>query len=116
MTTSKPKVLITEASGLIGGLVVNSLGDTYNFSAVNRRPVKGIPCLQADIADFDAILPAFAGMDMVLHLSAYTEDVNEWEGTMSVNMEGTYNVYEAARRNEVKRIVFTSTGSTMLSY
>ena len=35
---------------------------------------------------------------------------------MRVNIEGTYNVYEAARRNEVKRIVFASTGSTMLSY
>ena len=116
MTASKPKVLVTGASGLIGGLVLQHLLDKYQFSALNRRPVEGVPCLQADIADLDAILPAFEGIDMVLHLSAYTEDVNAWEGTRSVNIDGTYNVYEASRRNGVKRIVFASTGSTMLSY
>ena len=116
MATTTKKVLITGASGLIGALVLKDLGDKYEFSALNRRPVEGIPCLQADIADFDAILPAFAGMDMVLHLSAYTTDVNQWAGTLSVNIVGTYNVYEAARRSGVKRIVFASTGSTMLGY
>jgi nucleoside-diphosphate-sugar epimerase len=116
MATARKKVLITGASGLIGGLTLKNLGHKYEFSAVNRRNVEGIPCLQADIADFNAILPAFEGMDMVLHLSAYTRDVHEWEGTLNVNIIGTYNVYEAARRNGVKRIVFASTGSTMLGY
>ena len=116
MATAKKKVLITGASGLIGGLVLKALGDKYEFSALNRRQVEGVPCLQADISDFEAILPAFGGMDAVLHLSAYTEDVNDWEGTRRVNIDGTYNVYEAARRNDVQRIVFASTGSTMLGY
>jgi nucleoside-diphosphate-sugar epimerase len=116
MVASKPKVLVTGASGLIGGLVLDSLSGKYEFSSVNRRKVEGIPCLQADIADLEAILPAFEGMDMVLHLSAYTEDINEWGGTLSVNIVGTYNVYEAARRHGVKRIVFASTGSTMCGY
>ena len=116
MTTQMKKVLITGASGLIGGLVLKHLGHKYEFSAVNRRAVEGITCLQADIADFDAILPAFDGVDMVLHLSAYTDDVNQWEGTQQVNIHGTYNVYEAARISGVKRIVFASTGSTMLGY
>lgn len=116
MAAARKKVLITGASGLIGGLTLKYLGHKYEFSAVNRRNVEGIPCLQADIADFNAILPAFEGMDMVLHLSAYTKDIHEWEGTLNVNIIGTYNVYEAARRHGVKRIVFASTGSTMLGY
>lgn len=113
---SKKKVLITGASGLIGGLVLRGLGDRYDFSAVNRRAIEGIPCVQADISDFDAILPAFEGIDTVLHLSAYTEDVYEWEGTERVNIRGTYNVYEASRINGVKRIIFASSGGTMLGY
>ena len=36
MTTEKNKVLITGASGLIGGLVVKNLGHKYDLSAVNR--------------------------------------------------------------------------------
>lgn len=116
MASEKQKVLITGASGLIGGITLRTLGGKYEFSALNRSSVSGVPCLQADIADLDAIQPAFEGMDMVLHLSAYTHDVNGWEGTMSVNIAGTYNVFESARQHGVKRIVFASTGSTMLGY
>ena len=114
--TAKKRVLITGASGLIGGLVLEGLGHKYDFSALNRRPMEGIPCLQADISDYDAILPAFEGIDTVLHLSAYTEDVYEWEGTERVNIRGTYNVYEASRVLGVKRIIFASSGGTMLGY
>lgn len=116
MATPKKKVLVTGASGLIGGLVLKNLGHKYEFSALNRRLVEGIPCLQADIADFDAILPAFEGIDTVVHLSAYTADVTEWEGTEQVNIRGTRNVYEAARLHGVKRVIFASSGGTMLGY
>lgn len=116
MTTTKKKVLVTGASGMIGGLVLESLGDKYEFSALNRRLVEGIPCTQADISDFDAILSAFEGIDTVVHLSAYTEDVYEWEGTEKVNIRGTYNVYEASRIHGVKRVIFASSGGTMLGY
>jgi len=113
---AKQKVLITGASGLIGTLTVKGLGDTYDFSALNRRPVEGIPCLQADIVDAAAIRPAFEGIDTVLHLAAYTSDVEDWEGTMSVTVMGTLNVFRAAQEAGVKRVVFMSSGSTMCGY
>jgi len=113
---AKPKVLITGASGLIGRLTREQLGETYDFSAVNRRPVAGIPSLQADIADLDAIYPAFAGISTVLHLSAFTEDVQDWDGTMRVTVQGTLNVFRAAQAAGVKKVVFISSGSTMCAY
>ena len=63
------KVLVTGASGLIGGLVLKNLGHKYEFSAVNRRMVEGIPCTQASIAAFDAILPAFEGVSTPFSIS-----------------------------------------------
>ena len=111
----KPKVLITGASGLIGRLTIAALKDKYEFSGVNRRPVPGIPCLQADIVDAEAIKPAFRGIDMVLHLAAYTGEDN-WEDTMAVTVQGTLNVFRAAQEAGVKRVVFMSTGSTMCGY
>ena len=111
-----PKVLITGASGLIGGLVLENLSGKYDFSGLNRRKVEGIPHTQADISSLDEILPAFRGIDTVLHLSAYLADVNDWENTNKVNIKGTYNVFEAARRKNVSRVVFASSGSTMLGY
>ena len=115
-TGRKPTVVVTGASGLIGGLVLKNLGERFDFRAVNRRRVEGVPCWQADVADFDAIRPAFEGADAVVHLSAYTQDIHQWEGTLSVNIVGTYNVFEAARQAGVRRVVFASSGSTMLGY
>lgn len=113
---TKPKVLITGASGLIGRITIANLGDKYQFSALNRRPVEGIPCLQADINDAEAIKPAFQGMDMVLHLSANTTDVFDWKDTMATTVMGTLNVFQAAHEAGVKRVVFMSSGSTMCGY
>jgi nucleoside-diphosphate-sugar epimerase len=112
----RPKVLITGASGLIGRLTLEGLSDKYEFSALNRRPVDGIPCLQADISDAEAIKPAFQGMDIVLHLAAYTEDIADWAGTMAATVMGTLNMFQASQEAGVKRVVFMSTGSTMCGY
>ena len=81
MTTPKKKVLVTGASGLIGGLVLKNLGHKYEFSALNRRPVEGVPCVQADITEFDAIKPAFEGVHTVVHLSAATGDPTNWSAS-----------------------------------
>src|SRR4051812_35587001 len=113
---AKPKVLITGASGLIGRLTRERLGAAYAFSALNRRPVDGVPCLQADIADLTAIRPAFQGIETVLHLAAYTQDVHDWDGTMQITVNGTLNVFRAAQEAGVKRVVFVSSGSTMCAY
>ncbi len=52
-TNAKPKVLVTGASGLIGGLTIAQLGDKYEFSGLSRREVAGIPHTQADITDLE---------------------------------------------------------------
>jgi len=72
---AKKRVLITGASGTIGTLIWKNLGDKYEFSGLNRRPVSGLPCLQASIANFPAIMPAFEGIDSVIHLSAENQNV-----------------------------------------
>ncbi len=109
------KVLITGASGLIGGLVLEGLGHKYEFSALNRRKVEAIPCHQADISDLEAILPAFEGIHTVVHLAAYTQG-DEWEPLLAQNIVGRYNVYEAACRCGVQRVILASSGGTMVGY
>lgn len=117
----KKKVLVTGASGLIGGIVLDRFHDDYEFSALNRRPVPGIPCVQADIADFDAIRPAFEGIDTVVHLAGYTgsEDdpgVEDWDGNLQGHIVGTRNALEASRLAGVRRFVFISSGCAVLGY
>ena len=112
----QPKVLVTGASGLIGGLTIRDLGHKYSFSGLSRRPVEGIPHIQADITDSVAVRRACAGMDMVLHLAAETEDYDDWDKVMAVTIGGTLNMFRAAQEAGVRRVVFMSTGSTMCGY
>ena len=107
------RVLITGMSGLIGGILRRHLEELggYELRALNRRAVEGIECVQADIADLEAIKPAFEGVDVVAHMAAYLGD-DSFEGQLPVNVIGAYNVYEAARLAGVKRVVFASSGAT----
>lgn len=114
--SARPRVLVTGASGLIGGLTIANLGHKYAFSGLSRRPVAGIPHTQADIADQAAVQRACQGTDMVLHLAAEVEDYNNWDKVFANTMGGTLNVYRAAQAAGVWRVVFMSTGSTMCGY
>jgi nucleoside-diphosphate-sugar epimerase len=106
-------VLVTGMSGLIGRAVRQTLGHTYRLSALNRSRVEGVPCHQADIADLPAIEPAFRGVDVVVHLAAIATSRAPWEQILRANIVGTHNVFEAARRAGVRRIVYASSGAVV---
>ena len=111
------RVLITGMSGLIGGLLKDHLQQAggYELAALNRRHVEGVTNFQADIADLEAIKPAFEGQDVVVHLAAYLGSP-DWEGQHAGNVVGTYNVYEAARLAGVKRVVLASSGNAIRGF
>jgi nucleoside-diphosphate-sugar epimerase len=109
-------VLVTGMSGLIGGAVRGRLEGTHDLHALNRRPILGVPCHQADIGDLEAILPAFRGIDTVVHLAAVASAAASWEEVLHHNVIGTYNVFEAARRSGVGRVVYASSGATVSGY
>jgi nucleoside-diphosphate-sugar epimerase len=106
-------VLITGMSGLIGGAVRERLEGRYELRALNRSRVDGVPCHQADIADLEAIKPAFRDADTVVHLAANAHGGASWEDILRHNVIGTYNVFEAARLAGVKRVIFASSGATV---
>jgi nucleoside-diphosphate-sugar epimerase len=104
-------VVITGSGGRIGTLLRHALAGTYRVRGIDRVPTPGLPgALVASLTDFDAILPAFAGADAVVHLAAdprHTPDI-WWDTLIPDNVVATANVYEAARRGGVKRVVFFS--------
>ena len=86
---SKPKVLVTGASGLIGGLVLGNLSDRYEFSGLSRHAVPGIPYTEAPVTDLEAVRRAVAGQDMVLHLAGETKNDDNWDDHFNVTAGGT---------------------------
>ena len=108
MTGKRPRrILVTGAAGVIGTAVREFLAGRYEFHALDRVPTSS-PSYVADITNLDAILPAFRGMDAVVHLAASPQVETPWEEILPNNLIGTYNVFEAARREGVPGVVFAS--------
>jgi len=68
------------------------------------------------IADLDAILPAFAGAEAVVHLAGSPDVETPWADVLRNNLIGVYNVFEAARRSGVRQVVFASSNHAVGMY
>ena len=96
---AKKKVLVTGGAGRIGGIVRRFLGSKYELSALDRVAVAGVPSRVADLADLDAIRPAFEGQDAVVHLGAEPSGGAPWESVLpSTSLARTTSWRRAARR------------------
>ena len=108
-------VLITGADGQVGTALRDHLGDEFTLRALTLHP-RDFPSHVADIADLDAIRPAFEGVDAVVHLAASPSVDAPWDDILTNNLIGTYNVFEAARQAGVDRVVFASSNHAIGMY
>lgn len=110
---TKHVVLVTGMSGLIGTALRGALDPAqYELRSLSRRAVEGVTSHRADIAELDAIQPAFVGVDTVVHLAAAVGNP-PFETVLRANVVGTYNVFEAARRAGIARVIFASSGAVV---
>ena len=104
----KRRVLITGASGLIGGILRDALAEEYDLRGVDIREIPGFDSLTADMTDLDAIQPAFDGVDTVIDLAAIPQQDTPWDDIHANNIPSTYNTLEASRLAGVRRVIFAS--------
>ncbi|MFC1807219.1 NAD-dependent epimerase/dehydratase family protein [Candidatus Omnitrophota bacterium] len=110
------KVLVTGGSGFIGSHVVDKLinkgVDVRVFDGIRPTFRDDVEFYQGSLLDLNDLGFAMNGVDAVMHLAAVADvkDVfNEPHYAESINVRGTINVLEAARRSGVNRIVYGST-------
>ena len=120
------KILITGACGFIGShlaeMCIESGLDVVAFDRYNSNNHKGwlersekrdeIEVILGDIRDFDSVTNAMAGCDAVFHLAALIGIPYSYVSPLAyirTNIEGTYNVLQAARDKAVEQIIVTST-------
>ena len=113
---AKTRVLVTGLSGVVGQAMQRQLAERYELSALSRYGTPGLDeehDFRGNIADIDSLLPAFKDQDVVVHLAADRSMKAPFESTVSYNVQGLYNVYQAALRCGVRRIVFGSSQHTV---
>ena len=69
---------------------------------------------RVDLTDLEALESAVQGMDVVVQMAADPRPEASWENLLASNIIGARNIFEAAHRADVKRVVFAS--SIMVSW
>ena len=106
------KLLLTGAAGGLGLALrerlkancdVLRLSDRVAFGAAGARE----EVMLADLADVAAVTAVVQGVDAIVHLGGVSTEA-PFEPILQANIVGVYNLYEAARKHGVKRIIFAS--------
>ncbi len=119
------KFAVTGGAGFIGSNIVEELVDRGEAVLVidnlfagkkeNLEPfMSDIEFVKGDIRDQDLLMELFEDVDYVLHQAAIGSVPRSLEQPVlynDVNISGTVNVLEAAKENDVKRVVFASSSS-----
>ena len=107
------KLVLTGAAGRLGSylreplsrmcdeLVTTDLTDTITDPLPNETYVK------ADLADLNAMVELLEGAEMVVHFGAIGDEA-PFDAILKSNMIGAYNIWEAAYRNKLRRVVYAS--------
>jgi len=126
MNQANQKILITGATGFIGSHLTEMCVDFgYNVVAFDRYNPNNhwgwlenshckndVEVVLGDVRDYDSVYKTMRGCDAVFHLAALIGIPYSYISPLAyirTNIEGTYNVLEAARQLNLKHILITST-------
>lgn len=111
------KALVTGANGFLGSyLVRHLLQQNYEVTAMTRRRDEGLASLNVemahgDVRDFDSVLSACTGQDIVFHTAGISGIWGPWKKYYTTNTVGTRNVVDACVQSSVRRLIYTSSPS-----
>jgi uronate dehydrogenase len=113
-------VLITGAAGDIGSRLRKLLKGIYpqlRSSDLRKPPdlTANESFIAADLADYAQVERIVSGVDGIVHLGGYSVE-GPWETILNSNIIGCYNLFEAAYRAGVKRVVFASSNHAVGFY
>ncbi len=121
------KILVTGGSGFIGSHIVDNLIKNGNEVIVfdnlssgklefieHHIKASNFKLIRGDLLDQNSIEKACKGIDLICHVAANPDvklGASDTKVHFDQNIQATYNLLEAVRKNGVKKIAFTSTST-----
>src|SRR6266704_1209011 len=110
------KVLITGATGLLGGHLIKELQQRREQIRALVLPVEnadrllkqGVEVVRGDVTDASTLEPAVTDIELVFHLAGMMGVWRPLAEYRLVNVTGSANLYHAAQKTGVRRYVHTS--------
>ncbi|MFG5780122.1 NAD-dependent epimerase/dehydratase family protein [Comamonas sp. J-3] len=115
------RLLLTGAAGGLGKVLrerlrpyadVLRLSDVAGMAPARDASEEVVVC---DLADKQAVDALVAGCDAIVHMGGVSVE-RPFEEVLEANIKGIFNLYEAARRHGVKRVVFASSNHVIGFY
>lgn len=106
------RLLLTGAAGALGRVLRASLKPLTRHLRLSDIADMGAAAaseevIRCDLADAAGVRALCAGVDAVVHMGGISVE-GPWEPILAANIIGLHNLYEAARLNKVRRIIFAS--------
>jgi uronate dehydrogenase len=113
-------ILVTGAAGGIGTRLRKLMKGAYpTIRWSDKSAPKDLApdenFVQADLADMSQVETIVDGVDGIVHLGGFSVE-GSWDTILNANIIGCYNLFEAARRAKVQRVVFASSNHAVGFY
>tara|TARA_B100001540_G_scaffold117228_2_gene105125 strand:- start:455 stop:1342 length:888 start_codon:yes stop_codon:yes gene_type:complete len=108
------KILIFGSEGFVGNNLVNGLTQNHEIICADQNSESShINYHKVDITNFEQVENLVKNVDVVINLAAHTltASLDETITNANVNIIGLLNILESCRKNEIKKIIFTSASS-----
>ena len=112
----KLNILVTGGSGFLGSHLIDSLVAS-DFNVINldtkdsNYNIDGVQSIKGDLLDFNLLKNSLKNIDFVYHLAAFA-DLDKAKDdpikTININVLGTTNLLQAAKINQVNKVIFAS--------
>lgn len=115
------RILVTGAGGFLGfhiAKLLKSKGhEVFNFSRTHHKKLDAInvTTITGDLRNLNDVESALKNIDAIFHVAALAGIWGSYDEYYSINFLGTKNLVESAKKNNIKKFVYTSTPSVVFA-
>jgi len=113
------RILVFGAAGFVGrNLIERVRKDRHDLTASDlaEDPFHGSAnYAKLDLLNRDRVIDVVKGSDVIVHFAAspLTQSLESPAENMRINVEGTLNILDAARKHDVKKVIYSSASSVV---